>query len=162
MRIIRLSREDLQVGKENLAVEEISLNCFKQSSVSRDEMAEAEIITYARNGAIKTLKSKFATDSEYIEYRITPDQLKDIGFSLQDDEISPYSGLPCNWYMKKDNGHIVEGHDVSHFYLKIHSSSVIIEVEQISSYLSGRSVHFKGRCLDIEFLKQIIDSIAVS
>jgi hypothetical protein len=58
-RFITLTREDLVKFKSDLPIDEISIHDFKVSSMSRDEMHKAELITFKDGEQLKELKRRY-------------------------------------------------------------------------------------------------------
>jgi len=58
-RFIELTRDDLVKFKSDLPIDEISIYDFKSSTMSRDEMHKAEIITFKDGEQIKELKNRY-------------------------------------------------------------------------------------------------------
>ena len=58
-RFIALTRDDLVKFKSDLPIDEISIYDFKSSSMSRDEMRKAELITFKDGEQTKELKNKY-------------------------------------------------------------------------------------------------------
>lgn len=56
---IALTRDDLVKFKSDLPIDEISIYDFKSSSMSRDEMHKAELITFKDGEQTKELKNKY-------------------------------------------------------------------------------------------------------
>lgn len=65
-----------------------------------------------------------------------------------------------SFYKKKDNRHIIEGHDTTEIFVTRERSYIVIEVDHRSSYdYEGKRVVFKGYCETLEFFKQVLDSV---
>lgn len=58
-RFIELTRDDLVKFKSDLTIDEISIYDIKITSMSRDEMEKAELITFKDGEQIKVLKNKY-------------------------------------------------------------------------------------------------------
>lgn len=58
-RFIELTRDDLVKFKSDLPIDEISIYDFKRSSMSRDEMHKAELITFKDGEQVKELKNRY-------------------------------------------------------------------------------------------------------
>ena len=86
---------------------------------------------------------------------ITNEQLEQLGFK-HDGKIDSFTGKLCNYHQRKDNGHIIQGHDTLDIFLNISHPYITIENEHRSSYGHTKEPVFKGRCEDIDFLKDIL------
>jgi hypothetical protein len=58
-RFIELTRDDLVKFKSDLPIDEINICDFKSSSMSRDEMHKAKLITFKDGEQIKELKNRY-------------------------------------------------------------------------------------------------------
>lgn len=91
---------------------------------------------------------------------ITQQELENLGFVVISDRRSSYTGHLTDFYKKFDNGHIIEGHDTTELFLTKDVMDITIRRSHESSWnYTDKELVFKGRCGDIELLKQIIAAV---
>lgn len=82
---------------------------------------------------------------------ITEEQFESLGFYKLTS--------PKVFYKIIDNNHVIPGHDTTEVYIKQTYSLLEIELKYNNSHESRKQIAFRGRCNNIEFLKQILEAI---
>jgi len=89
---------------------------------------------------------------------ITKEQLEELGFEWDGETKSIYTGNPSKFYWKKDKPHIIPGHDSLVVTLDLEPPFVTLTIEHQSSWTHTKEQTFKGKCTNIEFFKDILES----
>ena len=88
------------------------------------------------------------------------DYLLSTGWQLDLPSKSGYTGQSNLFKKSRDNGHVIEGHDVTYYKLELDDSFVTIYRKDASSYNYGDfEIVFKGNVESLDFLKALLKAV---